>query len=360
MTIDNSTWELAEAYLAGSLPEAELVALQTRLQSDPIFAGQFHESVNLLRSVQGSIAQKNFRAMLHDIHTEQQTPVKFTTKIIRTIPLKAHFWRTASVAAGIAILTSLTTFWAVTHAVKRSASDYNIVRRELENIKRSQTELRKDINTTKAPTPPPSEVRYIGSGFAITNDGYFVTNYHVISDGDSVYIQNRDGGYFKTYLVAFDAEKDLAILKVEKKNFRFGKSEVPYTFEPGKAGLGEKVFTLGYPDDEIVYKEGYVSARDGYESNPMQYGLELHADHGQSGSPILDAQGNVLAILTAIGKPGEDNTYAVSSKALIQLIHDKLPKEVHLPKVNRLSHLSREQQIEKMEYYTCSVKVYKK
>ena len=69
----------------------------------------------------------------------------------------------------------------------------------------------------------------------------------------------------------------------------------------------------------------------------------------------------MLGILTAIGGQEEANTYAVSSKALLELIGN-LPdgKSIRLSKGNKLTHLSREQQISKMENYTFSVKVYKK
>ena len=93
----------------------------------------------------------------------------------------------------------------------------------------------------------------------------------------------------------------------------------------------------------------------------MQYTLELPVGHGQSGSPVLDDKGNVIGILTAMGGEAEANTYAVSSKALISLIHDQLEDHpVHLSKTNKLHNLSRAQQIEKMQAFTFSVKVYKK
>ena len=178
---------------------------------------------------------------------------------------------------------------------------------------------------------------------------------------DSVYIQSHDGEYHRAFIVAFEPKNDIAILKVDDDDFRFGNGEVPYTFSKAKANLGSKVYTLGYPEDDIVYNEGYISSKNGFENDSMQYRLELPADPGQSGAPVLDEDGNVLAIVTAKGNQSEGNTYAVGSKALLQLIHS-LPKEInlHVPKTNKLGRLSREKQIEKLESYTCSVKVYKK
>ncbi|MGC4056823.1 MAG: serine protease [Chitinophagaceae bacterium] len=105
-----------------------------------------------------------------------------------------------------------------------------------------------------------------GLGFALTNDGYVITNYHVTEGADSVYIQTRNGEYLKASTISFDAKSDIAILKVESRKFRFNKqqSALPYTFATAKKSLGERVFTLGYPQDEIVYSEGYVSSRNGF------------------------------------------------------------------------------------------------
>jgi serine protease Do len=136
---------------------------------------------------------------------------------------------------------------------------------------------------------------------------------------------------------------------------------LPYTLAKDKVGLGANIFTLGYPKEDIVYDKGYISSKNGFEGDDQQYTLELPAGHGQSGSPVIREDGYVIGILTAIGSQEEANTYAVSTKALMKLLHS-LPddKALHLPKTNKLAKMNREEQIDKMESYTFSVKVYKK
>ncbi len=364
MSLNKNIWEVAEAYVAGSLSQQEITELNGRLASAE-FANEFNEAVDLVRSVAGNGKQKRFRAMLRDIH-QKQTAGKVIKKGLNIV-LPAHFWRTAAVAASVAILTSTITIWSLKPSINKSESQYNNISREVKDIKKvqaqqqaTQNQLIQKVNKN-LPTPPPSDVKYTGTGFALTNDGYFVTAYHVIADGDSVYIQSQDGEYFKAFLVNFNAEADVAILKVEKKNFHFGKGDVPYVFTGSKATLGAQIYTLGYPKDEMVYSEGYVSAKNGYQGDEQQYTLSLPAGHGQSGSPVIDGKGNLLGLLTAVGRQNEANTYAVSSKALLELLHT-IPhaNSLRLPKTNRLGHMSRESQIEKMQPYTFSVKVYKK
>lgn len=368
---NNNIWELAEQYLAGSMPQDEFQKLKERLSIDTAFASEFYEATDLIRSMEDSGKQKRFRGMLRDIHHQQEAKQK--QKKAKFIQLTPELWRTAAVAASVALVISSLTIWTLKPSIKQSQSQYNTISRAVTDLKKvqaqqeeQQKQLKLDLAKTKKTTPPPSDVKYTGTGFALTNDGYFVTAYHVIYTkadgyGDSVYILNHDGQYYKASLVNFNAAADIAILKVEKRGFKFGKGELPYTFANAKAGLGAQIFTIGYPKDDIVYSEGYISSKNGYDGNALQYTLELPAGHGQSGSPVIDEKGTVLGLLTAVGSPSEENTYAVSTKALIDLLHT-LPdeKSIRLPKAGKLARMSREQQIEKMENYTFSVKVYQK
>ena len=361
MATDSNIWKLAEAYVNGTMQPAELTILKDRLASNAAFAAEFYECANMLRSLNGSGEQNRFRSMLKSIHTANvAVPVKTKSNGTRTIPLRTHYLRTGAIAASIALLTSLTTFWAIQHNNKKIASQYSLLKRDLESYKRANNQVVSTIKDSKYSTPQ-AEARYTGTGFAVTNDGYIVTNYHVTEGADSVYIQNSDGRYYKAYVVSFDKQSDISLLKVEDKTFRFAKGEIPYTFANAKRSLGDRVYTLGYPQDEIVYSEGYISAKNGYEGDSLQYRLQIPASPGQSGAPVIDDKGTVVAIITGKESETEGTTYAVSSNALLRMLHN-IPKEnnVRLAKTNKLGYMNRQQQIEKLQNYTCSIKVYKK
>lgn len=356
MLTEHNIWQMAERYADGTLPQQELAALELRKASDSTFATEFNECLNVIRSMNDAGKQARFRSTLKEIQAANTA----TTKPQRTIPLHQHYWRTAAVAAGIALLTSLSTLWVTQHNNNKMASQYSLLKRDLETYKRSQSRLINNIQQQQQNTPA-AEVRYTGTGFALTNDGYLVTNYHVTEGADSVYIQSRNGSYHKAYIVGYDQKADIAILKIEDKDFRFGKGELPYSFAPNKRKLGTKVYSLGFPQDEIVYNEGYISAKNGFDGDSSQYRLQMPAYPGQSGAPIIDPNGNVVAMITGKDATSEGTTYAVSSKVLMTLVQS-LPKSnnIKLSKSNRLNNLTLEQQIEKLEYYTCSIKVYKK
>ena len=360
----NNIWEIAESYLDGTLSPGEVADVNARLKTDTTFAAEFNENLNLINSLNSNGKKKRFRNMLGDIHQSQ-----FAAKAPRkTIQLPAHFWRTAAVAAGVALITSISTYTLFVNSANRNASQYSTISREVEHIKTVQKKQQEQQNAIidsikkkNAPVIPTSEVRFTGTGFAITNDGYFATAYHVINYGkyDSVYIECNDDKYYKAVLVNYNAKTDIAILKVEKKNFKFGKNEVPYAINSNKSALAASIFTIGYPKDDMVYSEGYISSRNGYNGDADQYSLALPAGHGHSGSPVIDANGNIMGILTAISGPEEANTYAANSNALIDAL-EPIRSNLHLPKTSKLGKLSREKQIEQLENYTFSVKVYKK
>ncbi len=370
MSVNKKISELAESYLAGTMAPEELDVLTARLRSDSVFAAEFQETLDLLRSMVDSGKHRRFKNMLRDVHQEViDTPVKQKKNYFI---FSGQLWRTVGVAASVAFVASTVTFWSLKPTLNKTESKYNTISREVKGLKiaqakqiEKQKQLEIDLDKTIKSTPPPSDVKKTGTGFALTNNGYFVTAYHVLHDengyGDSVYILNNDGQYFKASLVTFDADADVAIMKVDRAGFRFADGDLPYTFSKSKAGLGTHIFTLGYPTDELSYSEGYISSRNGFDGNTLQYTLELPVGHGQSGSPMIDGKGNILGLLTAVGSQKEEKTYAVSAKAITDLLQ-QLPdeKSIKLPKYPKISRIGREQQIDKIEDFTFVVKVYKK
>lgn len=354
----NNILKLAEAWVDGLLSDQDKQIIEQRKLADAVWAAEFKDCVNMLRSLKGSGHHRQFRKNLQAVHArvaqEETTP-----QVSKTISLWRNHWRTGAIAAGIAMITSLTTFWATQYNNKQIASQYKLLRRDLETYKRSQHQIITDIKTQSV--QPALEARYTGTGFALTNNGYLVTSYHVVAGADSVYIQHRDGNYYKAQTVAFNEATDVVILKVEDGNFKFSKSEIPYSIAKGKKKLGSRVFSLGFPQDEIVYNEGYISAKNGYSGDSSQYRLDIQAGPGQSGAPVADASGNIVGIITGKEGEGEGTTYAVASGAIIDLL-SSLPKEnsIKIPSSSKLGGLNRENQIERMEYFTCSIKVYKK
>lgn len=345
---------LAEAYVDGSLRPEEKQELERRRKEDPWFDAAFQETLDLVLALKAQGRRQRFRKKLGQVaqkHRQQEPP-----RIKPTISLQKHYFRTALVAATIALITSLGSFWLVQNHNRQMTSQYRLLKRDIENYKQDQA---RQVAGPDLEAADPA--RFTGTGFAIGNKGFLVTNYHLTEGADSIFIETSAGMHLKTRVMAVDPQHDVAILQVEQPDFRFSQQDVPYVIKEDKLPIGTPIFTLGFPQDEIVYHEGYVSARNGFQGDSMQYRLNLPSAPGQSGAPVLDRSGTLIGIITGKENLSEGTTYAVCTQALLDLI-EKLPEDtaLPLPRKNRIRGLSPEQQVKKMEPFTFAVKVYKK
>ena len=148
----------------------------------------------------------------------------------------------------------------------------------------------------------------MGSGVIVTSDGYILTNNHVIATdaggaADEVVVRLEDGREFETKIVGRDAKTDVAVLKIEAEN-------LPYiTLADSDASrVGDVVFAIGNPlRVGLTVTNGIISATqrtnlgilgiEGYE-NFIQVDAPINL--GNSGGPLVDSQGRLIGINTAI------------------------------------------------------------
>lgn len=354
--------QMAEAEAAGQLSPEQKAELGLRLAQDAVFAQSYKEYFHTISSLQESARRNDFKELLKDIHGTVGTK---TEKQFRpSVWLQPKYLRTAGLAASVALLVSVTSIWMSRPQEPRNqlSNNLQLVRHEMDRLKATQEQQQQQIAAIREnsdATPPPSN--YSGTGFALSNDGYLITNYHVVDGAEDIRVLLRSGKQLQARVIAYEPKNDIALLRITDKSFRFGKGELPYSFLPGKAVLGSAIFTLGFPQEEIVYNEGYISSRNGFEGDSNQYRLEVPSGPGQSGAPVVDATGTVVGIIRSKDEETEGTTYAVTSKTLLRLLkdvpRDRRPK---LPQGNKLNGMSRTQQIDRLQDYTCMIQVYKK
>jgi S1-C subfamily serine protease len=141
----------------------------------------------------------------------------------------------------------------------------------------------------------------------------------------------------------------------------FSLPALPYDLRKTAVPLGDEVYTLGYPRNEIVYGKGYVSAETGFRGDSDSYQISIPVNPGNSGGPLIDTRGQVLGIITGKQSPSDDIAFAVKSSFLLDML-DSLPKGFNknalLHKQSSLQHLSRVDQIKKLQPFVFMVKVY--
>ncbi|KMK67981.1 DegQ family serine endoprotease [Puniceibacterium sp. IMCC21224] len=142
----------------------------------------------------------------------------------------------------------------------------------------------------------------LGSGFVISEDGYVVTNNHVIEGADEIQIEFFEGFELPATLVGTDPNTDIALLKVEAevplKFVNFGDSDV--------ARVGDWVMAMGNPLGQgFSVSAGIVSARNRALSGTYDDYIQTDAaiNRGNSGGPLFNMDGDVIGVNTAILSP---------------------------------------------------------
>ena len=132
-----------------------------------------------------------------------------------------------------------------------------------------------------------------GSGFVLTEDGYIVSNYHVVADTKAITVIFNDGTKYSAKFVGGDESNDIALVKVNAKDLR------PVMI------VGDRVAAVGNPLGELAstLTVGYVSAKDrivttdGTQINMLQTDAAINP--GNSGGPLFNMLGQVIGITTA-------------------------------------------------------------
>lgn len=141
----------------------------------------------------------------------------------------------------------------------------------------------------------------LGSGVLVSNEGYILTNHHVISDADEIDVALADGRKVKAKIIGSDPETDIAVLKIETKQL-----PTPITFgKVESVHVGDVVLAIGNPFGVgQTVTSGIVSAlgRDHVGINTFENFIQTDAaiNPGNSGGALIDTRGNLIGINTAI------------------------------------------------------------
>lgn len=149
---------------------------------------------------------------------------------------------------------------------------------------------------------PPRRSSALGSGFVISEDGFVVTNNHVIEGADKILVEFFSGEELPATVVGTDANTDIALLKVESDEplafVTFGNSDT--------ARVGDWVMAVGNPLGQgFSVSAGIVSARNRELSGTYDDYIQTDAaiNRGNSGGPLFNMDGEVVGVNTAILSP---------------------------------------------------------
>ncbi len=354
-----------EAYLFQELNEKERADFDHQRNINPILDSKVVEHLAFLKTIEAYGEKKKLQSQMDSIHQSLDIN-EIKHSVTETSSSIIIFWnknkKNFAIAATVAIITTLATLLGTGQfSAKNSNTNYSALKRDMENIKKSQNALIRGYDATPENNINSNQGKYGGSGFALTNNGYFVTNYHVVEGADSVYIQNNKGQSFKVNIIYIDPSYDIAILGIADTTFT-NLPTLPYTFKKSVSDLGEEVYTIGYPRDEVVYGKGYLSSATGYNGDSTAYQVSIPVNPGNSGGPLLDNRGNIIGLIKGKQTQTDGAAFAIKSNYILQSIEnipqDSLKNKLNITKQNNIAGLSRTQQIKKMENFIFMIKVY--
>jgi len=149
----------------------------------------------------------------------------------------------------------------------------------------------------------------VGSGFSVSADGEIVTNFHIVEGAHSVVVKLPTGAVVPVSgVLAWNPDRDLAILKVSGKNLPFLTLENDDTLQ-----AGDHVVAIGSPLGlEGTLSDGIVSSiRESDGKKWIQ--TTAPASHSNSGGPLVDMRGKVVGVMTWISKQGQNLNFAIPS-----------------------------------------------
>ena len=167
-----------------------------------------------------------------------------------------------------------------------------------------------------------------GSGFFITDDGYFITNQHVAGRGANVRILTASG-VIPAKVIKVDELNDLTLLKAEGKY-----ASLPVAFSR-KVQLGATVATVGFPNIGLQgfspkLAKGEIASLAGIQDDARHFQISVPVQPGNSGGALVDERGNVIGVVVAklsqkaalatSGALAENVNYAIKSSYLLSFL----------------------------------------
>jgi S1-C subfamily serine protease len=358
-----------ERYLEGRMLEEEKKFFEELRQNNPTIDQMVVEHKLFLHQMDEYADVKNFRDSIHTIHSKlsatgevrnSEEPEGFTGKVVQ---LWHRYKRVTAIAASIACITALfISALAMYFSPSVDKTQLERLSRDIAAIKANQQVTNNTLKEVAEPKiPKGAVVRTGGTAFLIDGKGYLVTSAHVLA-GSGAIVTDNNGNEYNSKILSIDRSKDLAILKIDDKDFRPVKN-LPYSIRRNQPDLGEELFTLGYPRDEIVYNMGYLSAKTGYKGDTSSCQLSLTANPGNSGAPVFNKNGEIVGIITTKQAQAEDVVFALKSNNIFKLIDslkatDTAFRNVKLPVSSSLKTMDRVSQVKKAEGYVFFVKAY--
>ena len=362
---DTLLLDAIERYRNGEMSAQEITFFEELRKNNPDIDQLAAEHNFFLGELEKMSELKAYKHNLNEVENKLTNEGIISRKEAKGKAKIIYLWnkyrRTIAVAASIAGIVSISTATIVSiySENKKVAVITPLVDTRLNQFEHKLTQIESKLKNAsvqiKTPVKPEFEANFRATAFLVDGNGYLVTNAHVVDNARNIIVENRKGDQFFAKAIYSDKMTDLAILKISDTSFKkvIG---LPYTFPKYSAELGEHIFTLGYPREEVVYGEGYLSAKSGYYGDTTSYQISISVNPGNSGGPVVNKNGEIIGIISSKETNADGVVFAIKSKNIYNAIKASGDDSIKLPSVNSLRGLDRVQQIKKLEDFVYMIK----
>jgi len=361
---DTALLDAVERYLRGEMLPEEKVFFEHIRKTNPEVDQMVVEHSAFLNQLKQLGETRRLRSQLDDVYQQltREGQIREPAATAKVVTLWKKYKRVVFVAASIAGLTALFISGLISLLTpKVSQSKIDLLNRQIHEQDAKINSVTRKINSAEAATT----FNRGGTGFLIDGKGYLLTNAHVVKNATVVEVQNTLGEY-QARIIQLDRQADLALLKIEDTSYH-AFNGLPYGISKMGADLGEQLFTLGYPRADIVYGQGYLSAETGFQGDTLNFQITIAANPGNSGTPVLNSDGEVVGIVSSSQQNAQGMVFAVRSKNIFNALDamkadstlqktDSTLSLLKVPLNSSIRGLDRKQQIRRIRDYIFIVK----
>jgi serine protease Do len=365
---DTLLMDAAERFAKGEMSTEEKIYFEELRKNNPELDQAVVEQMFFLNQLDSYSTTKNFKSILNEVENKLIAEKEITRSTPQTQGRLVQLWhrykKDIAVAASIAGVVSIFMATAVTRYTKgdgKIENLVNIIKQQENRIKKSESKIDKFTSSSSISTKTAIDAKFNATGFMIdATNNYIVTNAHVVKEAaNNLIVENNKGQQYDAKAIYIDAEKDLAIIKIIDSSFK-KLGAMPYSIKKTNADLGESIFLMGFPKQEIVYGEGYISAKNGYQMDPNFCQINTTANEGNSGSPVVTKNGELVGIVTSKEIDVTGVVFAIKSaniySAIAEIKKTKENEKIKITSNPSLRGLDRVSQIKKMEGYVFMIK----
>lgn len=215
---------------------------------------------------------------------------------------------------------------------QQNAGSFNEISQKLIAQQTLQNDISHQLNTLKAEQKDFSAIieqslmgvvsvgteKSAGTGFLVKDDGYIVTNYHVIDGAQKIQVLTFDRDIMNALLIGYDKNRDVALLKI---NGNYNSLDLA---DSNELQVGNKVIAIGNPLGlSFTVTEGIVSATDRIGPNglPEYIQTDVSLNPGNSGGPLINTAGDVIGVNNFKVGNAENLGFALESNVLKTIVN---------------------------------------